>query len=159
MKRTTPLKRTPFKKKPTFREWTCKHCGTSNGGGTKKMTTCVDCKIRRTTKRTSLKARCDALARELCRRLADEKCARCGGPGSDWAHRFPRRFHALRWSMLNCDFLCRPCHVFFTDHPATFISWLTVKIGTQTVEELEKIANSTWNKDYLEVINYLESFK
>lgn len=135
------------------RTWKCAHCQARSTG-----TVCASCKIRRKTKRTTLKARCDALARALCKRLAGGKCARCGGVGTDWAHRFPRRHHALRWSMSNCDLLCRPCHQFFSDHPATFHEWLAVRIGTTPMLELEAQANAPWDKSYEKVLKYLTSF-
>lgn len=134
------------------RRWTCAHCGVKSEG--KK---CLACGIRRATKRSSLKARCDTKARELCRLLADGKCARCGGPGSEWAHRIARRFHSLRWSMENCDYLCHDCHRHFTDHPFEFTAWLTSK-GVD-VADLERRANTPWDKDYVKVLAYLSSFK
>lgn len=145
------MKHTPItKKRPTPRKWTCGLCHTKTTGKS-----CLECKTRKTTTRTGLKAKCDRLARELCRRLADGKCARCGGPGSDWAHRMVRRFHAVRWDMQNCDYLCRPCHQWFGDHPASFVAWLSTRVD---VEDLERRANSVWNKDYLQVIRYLETY-
>lgn len=150
------MKRTPLRnKRPTPRTWKCSVCGVNQSG----IKTCLECKARKGVKRTNLKAKCDRLARELCRRLADGKCARCGGEGSDWAHRFPRRFHNLRWDMRNCDFLCRPCHQFFTDHPSSFHIWLTIQLkSVDAVEALEREANSQWDRDYLLVINYLENY-
>lgn len=153
--RKKPLSRStkPIPRKPIHREWTCKHCGLSVGGGYKKFTKCPDCGIRRATKRTSLKARCDALARALCRKLADGKCARCGGPGSDWAHRMPRRHHNTRWDMNNCDFLCRKCHRFFTDSPMSFTFWLVERMGgIDALTDLERRANEPWDRDYNRVL-------
>lgn len=128
------------------------------------MTVCAKCHIRRATKRTTLKARCDALARALCKRLAGGMCAvedmplsPVPHPGSDWAHRWPRRHHSLRWSMDNCDFLCRLHHLYFTTHPAAFMSWLIDK-GVD-VYTLERAANSTWDKDYTRVLKYLTEYK
>lgn len=147
--RKTPPKRTPIRK---ARKWACSHCQNKNRPGSRK---CERCRIGRTTKRTSLKARCDAMARELCRLLAGGRCARCGGPGSDWAHRFPRRHHSLRWSMSNCDFLCRPCHNYLGTHPAEAFQWLSRR-GVDVIA-LERIANEPWDKDYSRVISELSS--
>lgn len=140
MTRPRPLSRKP-------RRWQCRFCPALNPTGRSR---CVGCGIGRTTGRMSLKARCDAMARELCGLLAHGKCARCGGSGSDWAHRFPRRHHSLRWSMDNCDFLCRACHRFFTDRPAAFLGWLRAR-GVD-VDALERRANEPWDKDYARVI-------
>lgn len=134
---------------PRRRSWACQHCRRKNDPADKR---CAGCGIGRATKRTSLKARCDAMARELCRLLAGGRCARCGGAGSDWAHRFPRRHHSLRWSMENCDFLCRDCHQFFTDYPMSFMAWLQDCIGGPAILDLERRANELWDKDYLRVI-------
>lgn len=61
--------------------------------------------------------------------------------------------------MRNCDFLCRPCHQFFTDHPSSFHIWLTIQLkSVDAVEALEREANSQWDRDYLLVINYLENY-
>lgn len=141
----------PLPKSRSPRTWGCPYCL-----GRTTLRTCPTCRVRRGTKRSSLKARCDSLARALCRDLANGKCARCGGPGSDWAHRFPRRHHAIRWSMDNCDFLCRPCHQFFTDHPWSFTYWLEEKLMVQGVQWLEQQANSPWDKDYSKVLAYLK---
>lgn len=143
------------KKRSQPRAWICRLCKVKQRG----LKTCLECKARKGVKRTNLKAKCDRLARELCMRLADGKCARCGGVGTDWAHRWPRRHHSLRWSMLNCDLLCRPCHQHFTTHPHQFASYLNEKLGERMVNELEDRANAQWDRDYQKVIAYLESYK
>lgn len=156
--RNAPLRRTTrlrsVRLKPRRRAWACRFCQFKNYTAT---TRCERCQIGKETKRTSLKKRCDDIARDLCRILARGICAKCARPGSDWAHRFPRRHHSLRWSMENCDFLCRDCHRFFTDHPLAFAAWLTSKIGGKRAEELEALANSPWDKDYVAVIASLQA--
>ena len=162
LRRTKPLRRvgTSVKKKsntptldktrgyPRLRRWTCAHCRIKNEPAERK---CHGCAIRRATKRTSLKARADAMARELCRLLADGKCARCGGLGSDWAHRFRRAHHSVRWDVLgNSDFLCRRCHDYFGTHPVAFIGWLSAR--SVDLAALEARANEPWDKDYSRVI-------
>lgn len=129
------------------RKWACAHCFNKNLPGTKK---CGRCGIGWATKRTSLKARCDAMARELCRLLANGRCARCGKQGTDWAHRMPRRHHSVRWSMDNCDFLCRTCHDYFGRYGWEFMVWLRNR-GLD-VAALERRANEPWDKDYARVL-------
>lgn len=148
--------------KPRRRAWACTHCQRKNFSANKR---CEGCGIGKNTKRTSLKARADAMARELCRLLANGKCAVSGTwsngqrvpdhPGTDWAHRFPRRHHSIRWSMDNCDFLCRAHHDFFGTHPNAFWSWLSgrgVPVG-----DIERRANEPWDKDYGRVLSELRA--
>lgn len=138
------------RKRVKKRTWTCVACHEKQAG----VKSCESCKTRKTTKRTGLKAKCDRLARELCRDLADGKCARCGGPGSDWAHRMPRRNHSVRWDVLtNSDFLCRKDHRFLTDHPATYFAFIVQQMGSAAAyEELERRANTPWDKSYERVL-------
>ena len=131
------------------RRWACAHCHVKNDPTNKR---CVSCGIGRATKRTSLKARADAMARELCRLLANGRCARCGKAGSDWAHRMARRHHALRWSMDNCDFLCRPCHWYLTERPFDYAHWLGDRMGAKELTDLEHRALAPWDKDYTRVL-------
>ena len=153
LSRSTPLRRAGrIAAKPTRpRKWLCSHCRTKNDPGKRK---CGTCGIGRATKRTSLKARCDSLARELCRLLAKGLCARCGGPGSDWMHRWPRRHHAMRWSMDNCDFGCRKCHTYLDTHPHAKLMWL-INRGVD-VAGIERAANSNWDKSYTRVLADLQ---
>lgn len=141
------IRRSPLSKpRTTPRTRKCSGCAariTSN--------TCPECHTRKNTSRTSIKARCDSLARQLSRLLADGKCARCGGPGSDWAHRASRRHHSVRWDVVgNSDFLCRPCHRYFTDRPFAFTAWL-VSRGVD-VDAIEARAAQAWNRDYGQVL-------
>lgn len=129
-----------------MRAWTCA-CGWKNEPERKA---CALCRTRKGGGRTALRRKADALARELCRSLADGRCASCGRPGSDWAHRLPRRHYSVRWSMDNCDFLCRACHQRFTDRPFLFAAWLSGK-GVD-MADLERRANEPWDRDYAEVI-------
>lgn len=140
--------------KKVQRAWTCITCRFKNPKGSSRKS-CAQCHIRKTTTRSGLKAKCDKLARELCRDLANGLCARCGGPGSDWAHRMPRRHHSMRWDMDNCDYLCRPCHQFFTDHPTSFVIWVEKRVGSLRMMVIEQRANETWDRDYSKVLTYL----
>lgn len=65
-----------------------------------------------------------------------------------------RKFLSVRWDMDNCDFLCRPCHQFFTDNPVAFFTWLREAKGVN-LEDLEQRANTRWDKDYGKVITRL----
>ena len=155
MIRRPPLRRSPVlahRKIPskTKRMWSCGACFAKNIPALRR---CGACGTGRQSKRTSVKARADRMARELCRLLADGKCARCGGPGSDWAHRLGRRHHSVRWSMDNCDFLCRSCHRHFTDKPFDFASWLASR-GVD-MAALERRAAERWDGDYGFVIGML----
>lgn len=60
--------------------------------------------------------------------------------------------------MENCDYLCRPCHRWFTDHPFNFRDWLVERMGSNELADLETRANSRWNGSYLEVLAYLTSY-
>lgn len=53
----------------------------------------------------------DELARKLCRKIAGERCERCGGANVlQWHHIVTRRVKALRWDMRNALCLCKGCH-------------------------------------------------
>lgn len=67
-----------------------------------------------------------------------------------------RRFLNTRWDMDNCDFLCRACHQFFTDHPMAFTQWLTETRGVDVIA-LEARANVRWDGDYGKVIARLQA--
>lgn len=140
-----------------LRSWICAHCKLQkNIAGSKS---CIRCGIRRATKRTSLKTRCDRLAARLVKDRAGWKCERCGKqnpPKLDWAHIFPRRHHNARWDLDNALALCRPCHTYTGNHPATFTSWLMDWKGRDWLEALERKANCDWNKSYADVLASLE---
>lgn len=67
-----------------------------------------------------------------------------------------RKFLSVRWDMDNCDFLCRACHQFFTDNPASFWKWLS-EVQKVDVEALERRAQVRWDGDYGKVIQRLEA--
>lgn len=147
LKRKTPLRP---KISVAKRHWRCPHCQERTTGSS-------HCGVRKGTKRTSLRARCDTLARTLCRLMAGGLCARCGGPGSDWAHRMPRRFLSVRWDADNCDFLCRKCHDWFGRNPFAFKDWLVVRMGSNELSALEERANQVWDKSYGRVLAQLSA--
>ena len=139
------------------RRWVCAHCRVKNPSGQGK---CSACGIRRATKRTSLKARCDRLAAQIVKARAGGKCERCGAVAPlDWAHIFPRRHHSVRWNPDNALAMCRPCHTYTGTHPAAFLTWLLDWRGREWVEEMERRANTQWNKDYAEVLAELTKEK
>ena len=134
-----------------MRGWACPHCHQKNESNKR---TCSNCGIRKNAKRTSIKARCDSLARELCKKLAKGICAKCGRPGSDWSHRVSRKHHSVRWDVCgNSDFLCRECHRTFTDRPFAFAEWL--KSQGVDLEALERRAAGRWDGDYPRIIREL----
>lgn len=136
------------------RRWVCSHCPQKNDPGEKK---CSSCGIRRATKRTSLKARCDAMAREIVKARAGGKCERCGAVAPlDWAHIFVRAKHNARWLPENALAMCRPCHTYTGDHPATFMAWLADWKGRDWLEALERKSNERWNRSYPDVLASLK---
>lgn len=139
------------------RRWVCAHCLHRNEPTAKK---CAGCGIRRATKRTSLKRRCDLLAAAIVKARARGKCERCGKAAPlDWAHIFVRAKHSSRWDPDNALALCRPCHDFTGDHPATFMAWLADWKGTDWLIALERKSNEVWNRSYPEVLASLTQMR
>ena len=150
LKPRRPIARVSAKK----RKWTCAHCPTKNLTGEKK---CSSCGIRRSTKRASLKARCDKMARELVKLRSGGRCERCGREAAlDWAHIHRRAKHSVRWDPANALAMCRPCHTYTGDHPLEFSLWLVQKFGAEAMHDLERRANEAWDRSYLSVIASLD---
>lgn len=138
------------------RRWLCSHCRFKNEANVKA---CMSCGIRRATKRTSLKSRCDRMCAVIVKARAGGRCERCGKTAAlDWAHIFVRAKHNSRWDPENALALCRPCHIYTGDHPATFMAWLADWKGRDWLEALERKSNQQWNRSYPEVLAYLKGY-
>jgi len=141
----------------TPRTWRCTVCQNRMAGTIK---TCPECRTRRGTKRTSLKARADRMAAAIVKARANGKCEACGIEGRplDWAHGWPRRHHNLRWNTEAAFALCRPCHQHFTTHPLDWAMWLIQRLGP-SAQVFERRANEQWDRDYDRVLRELKEAK
>jgi len=149
------IRRSPIQKRTTVRAWKCSICNFRNDGGVR---TCPECKTRRGSKRTSVKARCDRKASAIVKGRAGGKCENCGKEARlDWAHGWARRHHSLRWNTDAAFGLCRPCHQHFTTHPLAWSAWLIKRLGEATATRYEHIANSAWDRDYQLVLEELKA--
>lgn len=54
----------------------------------------------------------------------DPRCRHCGNGTTDCAHIVTRGRWPTRWDPDNAVGLCRPCHVYFTDHPDLWREWV-----------------------------------
>ncbi len=72
----------------------------------------------------------------------------------DCAHIMGRRSVALRWHPRNATSLCRPCHMFFTEHPFDFSDWCKDQFGEDFIAELRLVSTKPvkWNKPLREEI-------
>lgn len=141
-------------KRTTPRTWRCSVCSTRLAGTIK---TCTECRTRRGTKRTSLKARADRMAAAIVKARAGGRCEACGVVAPlDWAHGWARRHHSLRWNTDAAFGLCRPCHQHYTTHPIAWTEWLYHRLGRDRAEEFERLANSQWNRSYDDVLKALK---
>jgi predicted restriction endonuclease len=83
---------------------------------------------------------------KIVRRLAGFKCEYCGKTvhpqGLHCSHFIGRRYRNTRWDVRNCASLCMGCHNhmhdFASDHRAFFVQ----RLGSDGVEELERLARS-----------------
>lgn len=110
----------------------------------------------RKTGRAKLMRLADKLAGQICR--ARGKCEDCGaGPEAvlQWAHLFSRRYHAVRWNLLNCACLCRGCHFKHGLRPLEFDEWMRALLGQPTYDELRRIALKNERVDMEATVAYL----
>lgn len=137
------------KKRTTARTRRCSGCSARISSSV-----CPNCKTRKATKRTSIKARCDRMAAAIVKLRAGGKCEGCGIEGQplDWAHGWARRHHSLRWETRAAFALCRPCHANYTTRPLQWAAYLEVKLGPDLAGEFERKANEPWDRDYGRVI-------
>jgi len=114
-------------------------------------------KTRRLT-RTAKKAKADRLF-SLKIRERDKGCQSCGSTDRlQCAHIFSRRYHSIRWYLLNALALCAKCHTFFTHHPAEWEQFCRHEyLGSpETWDQLRMLALEVWDKDLDEVLRGLE---
>ena len=96
------------------------------------------------------------MAAAIVKLRAGGRCENCKRERPlDWAHGWPRRHHSLRWNTEAAFGLCRPCHVWYTAHPLAWSDWLVKRLGRETAETYELLANSQWDRNYGEVLAYL----
>ncbi len=110
----------------------------------------------RKTGRAKLKRLADKLAGQICR--ARGKCEACGaGPEAvlQWAHLFSRRYHAVRWNLLNCACLCKGCHFKYGLRPLEFDEWMRAILGLPAYDELRRIALKNERVDMEATVAYL----
>jgi 5-methylcytosine-specific restriction endonuclease McrA len=73
----------------------------------------------------TVEQRADALFSRIVRTRDGGRCRRCGSVWQvDCAHIIRRRFHAVRWVLLNAVSLCRECHDHLGAHEDEWRSWV-----------------------------------
>ena len=126
------MQRTPLKRKRT-------------AGKRRTASACkvLRCKRRIATAelcRTHAVARCDVLARAICRALYG-RCARCGETDSlQWSHHLSRRYMNVRWQLANAVMHCVKCHTYLTYHPEEHAAWSEEYVGRDQWERLRTLA-------------------
>ncbi len=74
-----------------------------------------------------------------------------------WAHLFSRRYHAVRWNLLNCACLCRGCHFKFGMRPIEWDEWMREALGLPAYEELRRIALKNERVDLAATVSSLRA--
>lgn len=146
------IPKTTKRSKPRPRRWACAHCHLKNLPGARK---CERCRIGRTTKRTSLSARCDSMWAQIVK--AGGKCEVVGraieldGTGVvvscfgqlEAAHIVPRRHRSTRWLPENGRPLCHFHHAWFTVREKHWRDF----IGPEW-DRLWELAQVRWDKTF-----------
>jgi hypothetical protein len=80
----------------------------------------------------------DDLSRRLCKIRDHGLCRRCGKLGLEAHHIYSRRHNALRFNLLNLLSLCPVCHRFMHDEPVQARDWLSMEIGVENLDLLDR---------------------
>jgi hypothetical protein len=106
-----------------------------------------------------LKKAQDVFNRFIRERDKDAGCISCGGPVEQAGHFFSQGHHsALRYNEQNTNGQCRKCNLFLSGNLIYYRIGLVKRIGSEAVENLERMAQANrlkkWSREELnEIIN------
>ncbi len=93
-------------------------------------------------------------------RKRDRRCVTCGKwQGLQCSHYYPRRYLAIRFSLVNCNAMCARCNRNHNTDPLPYLAYMLETYGEKVISQLEVLKGSSGRVSDEELWDMLEQYR